>query len=165
MKPDDSREVRADARDVRADARDVRADITDTELQDRGVRADVREDVVTEREGSVVGSIRLLKWLICVLIVISAGNFIRTFVNQNATDKSTMAARNAEEAAHRAQEISIESREAALDTLQELRAVVARAQANSADQPELANQAILEALQSIARIEGYLCGGPCPESG
>lgn len=161
MNSEDDREVRADARDVRADARDVRADVTDTELQDRGVRADVREDVVTEREGTVTGSIRLLKWLICVLIVMSIGNFARTFVNQEATDKSTDAAKQAEAAAERAELISVESRQAALDTLQELRAVVARAEANNDD--SLSNQVIVEALQSIARIEGFLCGGTCPD--
>lgn len=163
MNPEDSREVRADARDVRQDARDVRADVTDTELQDRGVRTDVREDIVTEREASVTGSIRFIKWLLLVLIVISVGNFTRTFVNQDTTDRAIVASHNAEMASKNAEIVSIESRQAALETLSELRGIIARAEERDEEQPDIQAQAIIEALQAIARIEGFICGGPCPE--
>lgn len=163
MNPEDKREVRADARDVRADARDVRSDALDVDLADRGVRADVREDVVTEREGTVSGGIRVLKWLVSVLIVISMGNFMRTFVVQDATDRATEAAREATEAANSVKGTSAEGRDASLETLAELRAILQQIEERNQNDPGPGNQAIIEALQAIARIEGFICGGPCPE--
>lgn len=141
----EGREIRADARDVRADARDVRADVTDTELQDRGVRADVREDIVTERESTVIGSIRLLKWLVVVLVVISAGNFVRTFYNQDASEKAIIAAERVEKIAAQARDILVRFEEAA----------------NANDGPE--NEAVIEAVLAIIRLERFICDGPCPE--
>lgn len=176
-----AREVRADARDARADARDVRADTTDTGLKDREVHAEVREekvalkeekisdkeDKVAEKEqnvqtraGRVTGSTRLLVWLVVVLIVLSAGNLIRSFVNQNATDRSTQASEETTAAAQRIENTTIEARDAAVDTLNDLRAALAR---YSADAEEgLTNEFIVNALTAITRIEVHLCGGPCP---
>jgi hypothetical protein len=164
VKPE-GREVRADARDIRADARDVRADVADTELKDRGLRTDVREDTVSEREGSISGAVKMIRWLTIVLVVISAGNFVRSFFTEAASEKAVDAAHTAEEASNRAETTSVEGRDASLETLAELRAILARINENNEDEPDLTNQAIIEALQTIARIEAAVCDGPCPEPG
>lgn len=161
----DKREVRQDARDVRSDARDVRQDAIDTNLSDRGVRADVREDTLSHREEYIENGIRFLKFLVCVLVVLAAGLLLRSWPEKEQADTIENAAHLAEAASLRAEKTSIESRDAAIVTRDELRAVIAQLEAAREAEPDLQNQAIIDALQAIARIEARMCGGPCPEPG
>lgn len=104
-------------------------------------------------------ALRMIKWLVIVLIVISSGNFIRTFYLQDAAEKTY-------DAAVRVELTSIEGRDASVDTLRELRQIIADFQESNADgSVEERNRIISEALESIFRMENFLCGGPCPESG
>ena len=125
----------------------------------------VRESNVAKKETKVASSVRVLIWLVVVLIVISIGNFSRTFVNQTSTDRATEASNAATAAAVEIRQTSEQGRDASLETLAELRAILATLEASNSDQPDLNNQAILDALQAIARIEAFVCGGTCPEPG
>lgn len=120
----------------------------------------------------VSGANRFLTWLVVILIVISIGNFFRTYVNQDATDKAQEAAEtagtaasNAQDAANTAAETAGEGRDVSLDTLAELRAIIAQVNASSEGQPEINNQIVIDAFAAIARMEAFLCNGPCPEPG
>lgn len=139
--------------------------MVDEAPKSRAVKADDREKEISRREATILTGLRTLKWLVAVLIVISAGNFVRSFYNQEAADKSTDASEQAEDAADRIGEVATEGRDASVDTLNELRVILAEIEANQADQPELNNQLIVDSLKSIARMENFLCGGPCPEPG
>lgn len=111
-----------------------------------------------DHETVLLAAVRMLKWLVVILIVVSAGNLARSFVNQQSTDKAT-------QAAERVEATSIEGRDASVETLKELRQILANLEAADEGEPDLSNQAILDALQAIARIEGFVCGGPCPQPG
>lgn len=116
---------------------------------------DTLEEVAAKEMFSTRALLKFLLWLVGVLILLSIGNFLRSYVVQDAADKST-------DAATRVEITSVEGRDAAVGTLNELRAIVARSEANSQSQPALSNQQVIDALIAIARIEGFLCGGPCP---
>jgi hypothetical protein len=58
-----------------------------------------------------------------------------------------------------------EAKKAAAEARDELRAAIRRIEAVDPEQPSLNNQDIVNALAAIARIEDYLCGGPCPAEG
>lgn len=119
------------------------------------VYSDALISIIVERENFVKHSIRIITWLVVVLIVISGGNFIGSIITKNATDDIIQSA----------DEIKVttkEGRDASVDTLNELRAILARIRA-SGDEPDVQNQAIIDALQAIARIEAFVCAGPCPE--
>lgn len=107
----------------------------------------------------------LVKWLLfmCVIItVLVVGSLARSFVVQDAADQGTAAARQAIVAAERSDTTSQEARTAAIEARDELRNAINAAEASG--EPDVQNQAIIDALAAIARIEEYLCGGPCPTS-
>lgn len=96
----------------------------------------------------------LAKWLLfmCVIItVLVVGSLVRSFAVQDAADNATAAAKQSDAT-------SQEARTAAIEARDELRAAIDRTRNDSGVQ----DQAILDALAAIARIEEYLCGGPCP---
>ena len=111
-------------------------------------------DSVVSSADAIVQAVRFIKWLVIVLIVISLGGFIRSFQVQDSAEKAVDASKEAVSASNTAEGISEESRDAALSSLEELRAAIQQSQSN----PAVAN-----ALQAIFRIEAALCGGPCPE--
>lgn len=113
--------------------------------QDRPISKDDEKDVKSVA--------RMLKWLVVVLIVISAGNFIRSFYNQDATDKATAAAESVETTAS-------EGRNAAVNVEKTLTEILAQLE-DSSGEPGSNSQDVQEALLAIARIEGFLCGGKC----
>jgi len=131
--------------------------------QEAETLADEREGRAEQRESTVEASVRIIKWLVVVLIVLSIGNFLRTFVVQDSTDESTKASEEATEAAESLQVTGEEARDASLETLHELQAITKKLEEQNAGEPDLQNQAIIDALAAVARIEGHLCGGPCPE--
>lgn len=131
----------------------------------REVRQDVREDTLSHREEYIENGIRFLKFLVSILVVLAAGLLLRSWPEQSQADKIEDAAHLAEAASLRAENTSIESRDAAVVTRDELRAVIAELEAAREAEPDLQNQAIIDALAAIARIEGRICGGPCPEPG
>lgn len=99
----------------------------------------------------------LVKWLLfmCVIItVLVVGSLARSFVVQDAADHATAAA-------ERSDATSQEARTAAIEARDELRTAIEATRRNN-NEPDVQNQAILDALAAIARIEEYLCGGPCP---
>lgn len=175
MNPEDreqkasERDDRADKREIQAEARDDRAGVREERAEERDIRADVVEtyadhivDIIVERESYIKGSVKLLLWLVAVLIIISIGNMARSFIVQNSADESTRAAERVEKTQVEFRSTSIEARDAARESLAELRRIIARFEQNN-DEPDLQNQAIIEALQAVARIEAAICGGICPE--
>lgn len=99
----------------------------------------------------------LTKWLLfmCVIItVLVVGSLVRSLAVQHAADQATTAAEKSDATAHDARTAAVEARD-------ELRAAIAAVKKRN-DEPDVQNQAILDALAAIARIEEYLCGGPCP---
>ena len=108
------------------------------------------------------GSHHLLIWLIVVLIIISIGSFVRSFIVQESADDAENAAQTAIVVTNRANDISLEGRDASLKTLDELHAILDSIKDTNTNEPDLQNQAIIDALEAIARIEGQLCGGRCP---
>lgn len=134
----------------------------------------VKEAKSDKREWRITGSTKVLVWLVIVLIVISAGGVARSFVVQDSTDKataaskeSTIASNNATEASNNATEAANsleitaeEARDASLNTLTALEAALAEAQQQ---QEGLNAEFIVQALQSIGRIEAFICNGPCPD--
>jgi hypothetical protein len=123
---------------------------------------ETRDREVSWREGSLASGIKVLIWLVSILIVLSAGNFIRSYYVQDSVDKATHAGELAIIASENAKDTSVEGRDASLETLAELRAILARIEDQNTAEPDLQNQAILDALQAIARIEAFICEGPCP---
>lgn len=152
--PIDGREVRADNREVRADGREVRADGREGRADNRNDQADEREGSAVRREKSAVGrdqratsrddkiakSVRYLIIMCFVLIVIATASIIRSFVVQDAVEKIEV--------------IENEQTRKQAETLAELREAVNRSNSGGAE--------TAEAVAAIHRMEGYLCGGPCP---
>jgi len=96
-------------------------------------------------------------WMCVLLAVLMAGNFIRSFYVEDAADKATSSAESVSNVAVEGRDASIDVQATLHDILDELET------ASETSQPDLNNQAIIDSLQAIARIEGYLCSGPCPE--
>lgn len=109
----------------------------------------------TKREWSLEKLVKFLVWLVCVLIVISTASFIRSFSVQDSADDAT-------KAANRVETSSIEGRDAALETLQGFRRVITEYEESRANQPQIDTQFVVETFQAIARMEAFLCQGPCP---
>jgi hypothetical protein len=149
---DDNREVRADGREGRADVREggaSRRDDRADEREDRAVgrekRAVVRETSAAGRDDTLHKLVRVLIVLTIVLCVLSLASTVRSFVVQAAVNEieniETDQTRTADE-----------TNQVARDTLAELRLAV----------PEEGDTTTADAVAAIHRMEGFLCGGPCP---
>lgn len=99
----------------------------------------------------------LLTWLVVILVVLTVVSVARSYIVQDAAESAEAAAKTVGSTADQARDAAIEARD-------ELRAAVkALEESRDPNEPDLQNQAIIDALEAIARIEVYLCGGPCPE--
>jgi TolA-binding protein len=99
---------------------------------------------------------KILPWLVAVLAVLVAMSLWRSFVVEDAVE-------HVDEAAAEVRDVSTEGRQAAIEARDELRDAVRAIEEANEGEPELQNQAIIAALEAIARIEVYLCGGPCEQ--
>lgn len=151
----DRRDDTANLRDVAADNRDHAANARDTTI------AGVEEETNSTLD-KVIDLVKSLRWAVVIIAVLLLGSLIRSYAVEDAADNAADAADEATDAAELNVEITTEGRDAAQDTLAELRAVVSDLQAAQEAEPDLQNQAIIDALAAVARIEGYLCGGVCP---
>lgn len=98
----------------------------------------------------------LVKWLLAIstvltVTIVGLGYIINDLDND---------VENASEARHTLDGNVEELTAEIVDLDKTIRDVIEESQ--NPDQPPLDNQAVIKALETIARIEGYLCGGPCP---
>ena len=129
-----------------------------TEDQVREEVVDARE-VRTEKTGDRLrGGLNLLIWMSVVLAVLLVGNLVRSWALQDNMEQ-------VEAAANETTEIAGEAKVSADAALTELRDAISAIEESNAGEPDLQNQAIIDALEAIARIEAHLCGGACPETG
>lgn len=114
-------------------------------------------DFVTLQERREPWRDKILPWLVVILLVLTVGSIIRSYIIQDAVTEVQTAADDVGTTAEEARDAAIEARD-------ELRTAITAIEATrEPGEPDLQNQAIIDALAAVGRIEIYLCGGPCPE--
>lgn len=113
----------------------------------------------------VTSGIRFVKWACVIIAILTLGSLLRSQVFQGQIDQISDAVESLEESSSQTKESADHASDASEAALQELRDAITAVQKSREDQPSLTNQAILDALQAIARLEAHICGGPCPETG
>ena len=116
---------------------------------------DIRADNAADRLKS---GLTWLVWMCVVLAVLLVGNIARSWVLQDEMEQ-------VQTAANQTTDVAGQAKVSADAALAELRAAIDAIESSNAGEPDLQNQAIIDALQAIARIEAHICGGTCPETG
>lgn len=124
--------------------------------------ANLGEEVVHDKaKNEMLGYLKFLRWMVLVLAVMVAGAIARSYATQDQLDEVSAAADRTTEASERTEQASNDARSAAQGAAADLADAIARIEANNTGEPDLQNQAIIDALAAVARIEFYLCGGTC----
>lgn len=105
----------------------------------------------------------LLFWIVAVLTFLLVGNMVGSVVAKNQLESFRDSVEETEIAATNTVEVASAARESADAALNELRVAVSAIEQANSEEPDLTNQAILDALAAIARLEVFVCGGVCPE--
>lgn len=113
---------------------------------------------IRETWARIRGSMSFTDWMMIVITVLMVGSLLRSIIVQEQVEK-------VQDAAEITTDVAAAARDSADAALQELRAAIRAVEDAGEDEPELQNQAIIDALQAIARIEGFLCGGRCETPG
>lgn len=107
------------------------------------------EEVV--QKSSLEGSVKVVKWVAVILLIVAVVSAIRSSQLQDSVDKLE------NHTAELTQETN-EAKVAAVEARDVLNKAIKQGQ-DSAASPT----AVTDALRAIARIEQHLCGGPCDE--
>lgn len=142
----------ADRADSQADRADYRADRADS----RADYADVQTAGLTEFLNRLFSLMRLIGFLVIVVIVMLAGNLLQGELENDRLDKLAADIDVVEKA-------SDDARSSAARTQDVIEQAIADLKENSNDQPPLNNQAVIDALEAVNRIERFLCGDICGE--
>jgi hypothetical protein len=109
------------------------------------------QDVATEYHDLLRRQIRIIMWITVVLFVIAIASIFRSYQIELSVEKLDTHTEELAVQTKAAREAAIEARDSLQKALKEA----------EDRQAESSPTAIRDALLSIARIETYLCGGPC----
>lgn len=102
--------------------------------------------------------LRVLAVLVVVVFVVAVGLQFQVSARNRTLDKFGAQLDRFEAQLNTSDATTREARDAAVASKKALEDALARAEGGSVER-----QAIVDALAAIARIERFLCGGPCPE--